>query len=449
MVTDGRETPALAETHAADGVASNAPEARTDLEPARGETVAERAPIAMREHVRAWFAEKSLYFSGVVLVDGRPPEEDLFLVVDGWEQGLGEKGTEEEHHMVRSTREFLVRGAGYFSLGPLPRDWSGSLRVRDHLFENGQDSVPLAGPPRELVLRLRGAPAIAGRLVDPLGHPVAGLGFEKWIETSDGGSPVSGETRRGSCDAEGRFRIRVPRQGTSRGALLFDVPGRWRRLVTVPPFPGERGIDLGDVALEPAAAQRFRLFDSFGGPMGSGGAVLLAPGDLGKTSSTDFEGFGVLPSLGRSGAEVRFFAPRHEEKVMTLLPCELAEVQLERTSSLDVRFVSTVGSIGILDVVITADQQIFSRAALGGGAAVLTGSDWNVRKTSTPGGRVPVLELHYRIAPGESLALDDLRPGVPFQIEVKDGDGRSLAVRSTYVVQGEWQDLEILIRPGP
>jgi hypothetical protein len=32
-----------------------------------------------------------------------------------------------------------------------------------------------------------------------------------------------------------------------------------------------------------------------------------------------------------------------------------------------------------------------------------------------------VLELHYTIAPGQSLALNDLRPGVPFQIEVKDG----------------------------
>jgi len=444
-----RRTPAL-EAAGADRVAASAPGAETALELAAGGAVAERVPIASHGHERAALKEKSLHFNGEILVDGRAPEDQLFLAVDGWEESLGKEGSEEEHHMVRSTREFLVRGVGYFDLGPLPLDWSGSLRVRDHVFENGQESMPLAGPSRELVLRLQGANAISGRLVDPLGHFVGDLSYELWVEASDGGAPVSGVARRGRCDAEGRFRIPVARHGTSQGALLFDVPGLWRRLVTIPPFRNERGIELGDVMLEPAAAQRFRLFDSFGAPLGFGGAVLVAPGDLGRVSSTGFEGFGVLPSLEQSGAEVRFFAPRHEEKVMRLHPCDLAEVQLERTSSLDVRFASTGGPPGILRVVVTAEQEIFAPAALAGvGAVVRTGSDWCVRKTSPPGGRAPALELHYTVEPWRSLALDDLRPGVPFQIEVKDDGGRSLAVRSTYVVQGEWQGLEIPVELGP
>jgi protocatechuate 3,4-dioxygenase beta subunit len=119
-------------------------------------------------------------------------------------------------------------------------------------------------PPLRIVLN-RGA-AVAGRLVDPQGRPVAGAALSL-IALQEGaeGFQTADETLRAASDPAGRFRF----EPAAPGRFLLELIHPELALASRPTVEvaGPRQVDLGDVRLGPAAAIEGLVTDGRGAPL--------------------------------------------------------------------------------------------------------------------------------------------------------------------------------------
>jgi hypothetical protein len=313
-------------------------------------------------------------------------------------------------------------------------------------------------------VRLRARPELTGRIQfalptsETLAQP-----FVSWlvvqeqvqVEVDENGEtqvlsvPQHDERRRERCDENGRFSIPLGARSTVSGALLFELPGRWRRLVELAPFTSDQGLDLGVIVLESARTQRFQLLDTAGTPLGHGGAVCEAPEGVCQAVLVDSTSVGELPCVALGGTPVRFFAAGYRQQVQTIVPGGWFEVRMERASCLELAVVCDEGKASSLTVVVTADAELFDNGRKRFESYVQTGASWTTRSRRTVAGEELGIELQYPLRDEGTLRLNELHPGVPFQLEVRDVLTHVLATRRTTVAPGEWQRLEVHVSAPP
>lgn len=381
---------------------------------------------------------------GTLLVDGRPPEWPVLLE---FTSALGDS---------RVVRGGVVPDeGGAFDFGEFPAYWSGHVEAEESTFEDGAKRLALDAPRTDLVLRLRSPPALTGRVVDPRTHaPVSDASVRAWLKAKvEPVSPPTAElesafvfdayteepagteqeqvtTRRGSSNANGRFRIALHGRGERTGSLLFESAGRWRRAFTLPPFQSEHGLELGDIELEPAFEQRFRLLDADDRPIADGQAQDTALGEL--VARTDAAGRGVLDCVPPEGLEIRFSAPSHHDETRTVVPGEPLDIHLRRATMLELRLVSPQGGFGSVSARLSATEPLFAWEVR---------SDWHRLYAN---GKDARRERVLTFKDDGVLREDNLLPAVPFQIQIFY-DQQILATRSAELVEGEWLTLEIPI----
>ena len=119
--------------------------------------------------------------------------------------------------------------------------------------------------------------AVAGRLVDSSGAPLAGA-FLSVLESRDPRGPRPPphpwDTLHGRTGADGRFLLRGLDHAVPH-TLLATVPGRGRVLLEFPPAPEEGGTtDFGDLVFGPGRALEGLVLDLAGEPAAGIGVVL-------------------------------------------------------------------------------------------------------------------------------------------------------------------------------
>ncbi len=382
--------------------------------------------------------------AGVFLIDGQPPTWPIEATLEPWPPRT--PGDVADNAPGRMRLHLRPSEGGHFRVGPLPMTWNGRLTVEGFAFENGRDSQLVAGPEPQLVVRLRSSPDITGRVVAPATRrAVPEAPFVSWLVHREHGLIVHEETSPAVCDELGRFRIPLLGGGAVQGALHFEVPGLGRRLLVLEPLEKGESLALGDIELEPTQSLRFRLLDASGAPLEGGGATRNEPGGLASVAPTDADGFGEL-ELPLDGAAVRFAAPKHEEVRATVRPGEPCEIRLEPVSALEFELLAPRELLSRATVLVTSAEELFTPTPEGEHELVFVRGTPCTSKTFLPAldGRPATIELRYRIAEGR-LLLSHLRPGLPFQLEVLDPSGRTLAVRSLSVAAREWQQLELAL----
>jgi len=416
------------------------------------------APSATREAAKPSPEASEVQLSGTILVDGRPPLFELHL-----------EFTQDEDSPAGRKYNWMEDGVkpradGFFDFGLVPAGWKGRLSVAGFVLEDGARSMPLVVPTADLVVRLRARPVLTGRIQfalptsETLAQPFVSwlvvqeqvqVGVDENGETQVLSVPKEDERRRWRCDEDGRFSIPLGAQSLVSGALLFEQPGRWRRLVELAPFPSEQGLDLGVVVLEPARQQRFQLLDTAGAPIGHGGATCEAPAGVCQAVLADETGVGELPCVAQSGTPVRFWAAGYRQQVQTVLPGGWLEVHLARASCLELAVVCDEGKASSLSVVITADDELFDNGKERFESYIQTGASWTARSPRIVEGEEKGIELHYPLRDDGPLRLNELHPGVPLRLEVRDFLTHVLATRQTTVAAGEWQRLELHVNAPP
>jgi len=348
-----------------------------------------------------------------------------------------------------NVRGVVVPGeGGVFDFGEFPPSWSGRLKADGYTFEDGAPELMLDAPRADLRVHLRAPPQIGGRLVDPRTHaPVADVSVRAWlrwriepeerlaiehgaeftVDIVDDDEQI--ETRRGSSNERGRFRIALHGRGERDGELLLESAGRWRRALTLPSFQAEQGLELGDVELAPAVEQRFRLLDADGQPIPNGLAVDVARNEL--VARSDADGRGVLDCVPPEGLALRFSAPGYRDETRTLVPGEPPEIRLSRTTLLVLRLVAPQGDFEGVRARLSAAEPLF--------VPFEVRSDWHRLYAN---GQDASRERALVVGGDGILRAADLLPGVPFQIQILCDEG-VLATRSAELVADEWLTLEI------
>jgi hypothetical protein len=107
------------------------------------------------------------------------------------------------------------------------------------------------------------------------------------------------------------------------------------------------------------------------------------------------------------------------------------------------------GKASSLSVVVTADDELFDNGKERFESYVQTGSSWTARTPRVSAGQEHGIELHYPLADDGRLRLNELHPGVPLQLEVRDALTHVLATRTATVAAGEWRRLEVHVSAPP
>ena len=430
----------------------DAPMVTTTPEPSRSpiERVADAAA-----HPIAAGVDEGIVLAGRVLVDGREPEWPVELEIDSvnWAKTNALRGiavARPKGHPLRGGKrarrapvqwlQLAPEQHGFFRFGKLPSDWHGHLTAKDLHFADGTSSIELDRPAPDLLLRLYWGPALTGRIVDATGKPVAMATIDldlHWGDESSGGSD-----RKVALSLEdGRFRIPLDTDNDHASASLrIDGNELGHRLEEVPDFQLAAGRDVGDLVLEPTRTLEFRALDSEGRPIKGAFARVEGTSWLEYSEPTDEQGRAELDYVPEVGAQLRFAAFRYADHVETIEPDARPEVRLERLAVLDVRLTGATTSAA--QVIVTGasrpfawqaidDSEVDVQCKLGAAAPSaqrLDGHQWGFSSTR---------DGHY--------VFVGLRPDSPFEIDVQDASGRSLAVRAASVAAGEWQRLEIAL----
>jgi len=366
--------------------------------------------------------------SGRVLVDGVAPTHRIELHFQREETGDAVK-------VVWTTED----GAFVEIVDP---EWSGVLFPEpNHELEDGEVSMPLLRPTTGLVVRLRELPSVRGRVVGPDGRHLSQVAVSYAFRTYEGGRQNGDGNGAVACDDLGSFRIALRHGEEADIRLLLRADGG-RRYLEIERFERLAGKDLGDLLLEPAVRVGYRLLDPDGRPIPDGRARMEDTSVIDALVYTNEDGRGELVSMPTGGARVRFGAPGFSDRVLEVHPGEEPRVILEPVGRLDVQLRDCEAAALVnLRVLVRAEERIFEDTTnLGFGDLPLWSTPTYL--PDLPGPRA----MTY--APDElgHLVLADLRPDVPFVIEVQEPFGRVLWTQDLALGAREWRRLEPELR---
>lgn len=403
--------------------------------------------------------------SGTIRVDGREPDWPLeLLLVPTPPPGSNVPFVREQR------RELALRPEqrGAFAFEDVPESWSGTLSVEHHALASGARGLELSAPRTDLVLELRADPAIVGLLLDPEGQPCRRLvgTYELQIGRTD--EEAHDTTAAGfACRGDGRFRIPyLARCDWGAVTLRVEAAGVGFLHRESPRFAPEAGLDLGELQLEALHPLAFHVRDTRGTPL-EGATALVEGFDWASDSEpTDAEGRGVLAFAPDRAVAVRFGAPGHADRIVTVDGGEELEVELERLAILDIRLTGA-GRERVRTVVLASEQPVF----------VWDASDWSARPGETheriaardrrpaestvavraraePGSSIPSVRrrpvlpgqrYEYEFTPGRAgrVPLIGLVADVVVALEVRDAEGHVLAASTFAATAEEWAELEL------
>ncbi len=384
--------------------------------------------------------------SGVLRVDGRPPEWPLALRLA---PPLPPPDASGQRARVRPIELALAPEAGgVFAFEDLPVGWSGTLRVEHHVFADGASELALHAPRTDLALELRAGPAIVGRILAPDGRPAADLRATCELRY---GHPVNEGNMTASagadCRADGRFRIPLRTwDGWCELTLRVEAPGVGFLHQAPARFDPRVGLDLGELVLEPCRVLAFRVRDPRGRPLAGVFARVDGAAWSFASAPTDAEGRGTLGFVPERPVALRFGALRHADRVVTVAGESELEVELEPLATLELRLTGARAGEAE-DVLVTAPRAAFVQDETGWGrtSGVRVGSGDGtpfLRSTGAPG---EPLSYAFKPSAAGTLTLVGLVPGVPLTLEVRSLELRVLAVSTHTAAPMEWATLEIAV----
>ena len=414
-----------------DAPAANAASQRSEeLSSAR-----EALPTAKREHDPASATEPTTArLSGIVLIDGRPPEWpiELALVTE-----LPPSSADPNAPLWHSSpgMELAPQARSAFAFEGLPHDWKGHIAVEQFTFLDGTYAQTFDAPEEGLVLRLTARPHILGRLIDDDGRPAGNV--EVAYERSIGSGIQSSSA---TTLNDGRFRIRIAAwaerdaQGELGKLALVANAGARGWLQHEVQFDCAVGRDLGELMLEPARERALTVRSTDGSPIpGACARIEVERPEIGCAAATDATGQGKL-FLPERACAVRVSAFGFADQVVSVAPADALEFELAPLATLTLTIVAP--EVDVLS--LRAPRAAFAFDPTDGrdweyqrdaGA-----SSWNERDGGRDG---RPWSYRYNLAGPNTLTLVGLVPEQPFELELFDADGRSLAVHTTRLAAGE------------
>lgn len=393
--------------------------------------------------------------SGTILVEGRPPEWPLQLLLEPSlpaepvsdshaESHAREPGAPVKQALMKRRVQPLAltlfpEQRGAFSFGGLAPDWSGRLVVSDYALANGEPALVLEAPRSDLLLPLRAGPEIRGRIRAADGLPVAGLeGGYQLMVVDEGQADGTIRVRRFFCRADGRFRIPSAGFGEWATLTLWVENEEHGFLQHVSPrFAPAAGLELGELELEPPRKLALAVRDPSGAPIPDAFARLDGPYWTKRAPLTGADGSGEL-LLPERAVDVRVSAFAYADRVLRVEPRAALEVVLE---PLAVLRVSLLGSLAgqTRGVRLSAERSAFrwDESDWDESAAfqlALGGTTPPVRRT--PSTEAPRFTYEFQSPPDGGFELAGLTPELVLTLEALDAEGRVLAL-GTVLVSGD------------
>jgi hypothetical protein len=208
---------------------------------------------------------------GTVLVDNVQSDEGVWLHLSSRDESVGldapppfvQRQIDFRGYEGRPSISVRSDASGRFEFRDLPAQWIGTLDFSgDFRWESG-GPLPIDDVSREVVVRLRSAPMIRGRVVLPDSSEGAANAFGYYAADCEGGGWASADFY---ADADGRFQLRMPCKGVTKFDGTVALAGVGRAAVALLDVP-QGGIDVGDVVLEPARDIYFVTHDRDGRPI--------------------------------------------------------------------------------------------------------------------------------------------------------------------------------------
>ncbi len=237
---------------------------------------------------------------GTVLVDGAEPGEGVRLFLTSRDERVG-----LDPPPTFAQRQIDLRGYdgkpsissrsdtnGRFEFRDVPAQWIGSLDFSGDFLWADEGPLMIIDVSHEVVVRLRGAPMIRGRVVLPDSSKGAGNAFGHYEAECETDGWASGDFY---ADAEGRFRFRMPCERVSKFDGTVALAGAGRAAITLVDVP-EEGLDVGDVVLEPSRDIHFVTHDRDGRPIAGAIASTLDETPI-VSGQSDGAGLGSLTAV--------------------------------------------------------------------------------------------------------------------------------------------------------
>lgn len=435
-------TPGASAALVASGSAESEPtmQARASFSAGERQALPASAPAAMERETPASLAQRpTAELSGTILVDGRAPEWPLLLTLESATATAPDGSTlRTRSRPLQLTLQPEQRGE--FAFRELAPEFHGRLVVSEYVLADGEPALTIVAPTRGLVLRLQSGPEIVGRIVSADGSALVGLEGGYRLRAGSAGEAASVErTRPFLCRADGGFRFASETSGEWAELTLRVESGLHGFLQHTPPhFVPAKGLDLGELVLEPTRTLAFTVRDPHGAPIAEAFAYVDGPQWAKRRPLTGADGSGELALVPQRPIDVRFAAFGFAERELRVEPGSVPEVVLEPLSVL------TVSLRGALParaerLVLSAERSAFRWDE----------SDWNDEallqlelgratppRRRTPSTTEPRFAYEFGLAGAGVLELAGVTPGLVLTLEALDADGRVLAV-GTVAVGGE------------
>ena len=386
--------------------------------------------------------------SGIVRVDGQPPEWPLRLTLEpALPAAPPAKGA-----VLRRVRplelELAPEQHGSFAFEGLAPDWSGRLRVSDYDLADGSPALDVPAPATGLVVALRSGPEVTGRIRASDGRQIAGLEGSYRFRAEGASAPVSArDTKRFVCRADGA--VRIPRASAGERVVLelaVDDPvrGFLRHEASLAPAPSH---DLGELELEPLHALSFTVRDARGEPLAGALARVDGPALGPPRPLTGADGRGVLALAPDRSVDVRFSALGYADRVLRVEPGSAPEVALEPLATLALCLSGAAASAD--HVRISAARAAFAWDELGWDEHAEL--QLELGRAKKPARRTPAadgqrFEYEFGLSPEDRFELAGVTPDLALSVEALDADGRALAVATVEVARE--QRLELVLGAG-
>jgi len=374
--------------------------------------------------------------AGIVIVDGRAPDERLELVLATTAGRLAGK--------ARATTD----ATGAFRFEGASDGWSGRIALPAGYFDEARaEQIVVEAAREDLVLRLRRPPAITGRVVDAQRAPVAdaSVRVEQFCATEAGTIQMTSGSPR--TDRAGRFRVPLLDCG---GDLTFTLEvsasGLGRAVLPSEEVDPELGRDVGDLVLVPDPSLVVVVRDEAGRPI-EGAVVLIGGPEPARSEPSGSDGHVRLASV-RPGTPALTVAARGFVAATVPLADPLpprVEVTLHRGGSLLIRVVAPDGSpVPDARVALRArESPLDFPPGTSWPRWLPRPQEWSVHDDED-GGRTVTQTL---LTDGEGrVALDDLRVGLELAVLVMDAQ-RQPAAPERPVAIGE-RPVEIVVTLG-
>jgi len=373
---------------------------------------------------------------GIVLVDGRAPDEPLELLL----------GTTAGRLLGRARATTDATGA--FRFEGASDGWSGLIALPDGYFDEAwAQQIVVEAAREDLVLRLRRPPAIIGRVVDGQRAPVAdaSVRVEQFCTTDAGATQGTG----GSFHSDGGGRFRVPVldcEGHLTVTLEASAFGVGRAVLPSEEVDPEVGRDVGDLVLLPDPSLLVVVHDEAGRPI-EGAVVLIGGPEPVRSEPSGSDGHVRLASVWPGTPALTAAARGFVAATVPLAdpPPPRVDVTLLRGGSLLIRVVAPDGSPvpGARVALCAADSPLDLPTGVVWPRWLPRPSDWSIHDDEG-GGRTVTQTL---LSDDEGrVALDDLRVGLELAVLVMDAQGQPAAPERRVAI-GE-RPVEIVVTVG-